>query len=358
VRRYNAEQVAQAASTPLAEQCTIAAWAAVHVAVHGEIEEAAAFLEQAEADGSDPRSKLGAVIAELYSCWFGGDWERAATIAREASGIFLALRHYTLWAVIAFVGAEVALERGDPAPALALDPDRYPLDAETAPLVLVARAGGELAARRVGTARQLLERALELPAGPGTLLARARLVDACVIDGDLAAARCVLEQMGADVAAMDRRLSSIVLAQAEVQVDPTVDVSAALATATAMGLPFQEARLRLALGEQERDPKENLTRALALVDQLDAAPWRQRIARAMRRQGIPVPRRSTIAGALTEAEQQIAQLVAEGLKNREIADELCYSIKTVQTYLSRVYEKLGVRSRVELTRALQEQRSA
>jgi DNA-binding CsgD family transcriptional regulator len=350
--------VLQASTMSLAQQSTIAGFAAAHLAVHAELAEAARFLEQAEIDPSDPRGQVGASIATLYSGWFGGDWDRAASLGREMASLFLALGHYTLHAVSAHVHAEVALERGDPAPALALDPDQHPLDAETAPLLLNARAGGELAARRVSAARELLEQALELPAGPGTLLVRARLIETCLAADDRRGAEVALDDLIASVATMDRRLADVTVAISAAQVHPDTDVDAALAMASAMGLPFHEARLRLVLAERERDAREHLNAALVLVDRLDAAPWRQRIAREMRRQGLTVPRRSTTAGELTESEQQIALLVAEGLKNREIADELCYSIKTVQTYLSRVYEKLGVRSRVELTRVLQEQRSA
>jgi DNA-binding NarL/FixJ family response regulator len=101
-----------------------------------------------------------------------------------------------------------------------------------------------------------------------------------------------------------------------------------------------------------RDPKHNLITALTLFDTLDAAPWRQTVATELRRQGLPVPRRASTSGELTQAERQIAELATEGLTNREIAARLSYSTKTVQAYLSRAYEKLGVHSRVELTRVL------
>jgi DNA-binding CsgD family transcriptional regulator len=358
VRRYNEEQLTQAAQVSRAQLSTMAAWCACHLAVHGEHAEAAPYLEQARRDQTDPRGQLGAGVAELFSAWFGGNWDRAAALGSEMAGFFLMLGHHTLWAVFAHVAAEVALERGDPAPALALDPDKYPLDAEMAPLVLNSRAGAELVGRRTAEARDLLARALDLPCSPATLLCQARMIEACLLDDDRPAAERTLEAMADDVSRMDRRLAQVVLPLCEAQVRPDTDVTDALATAADMGLPFYEARLHLVLGERGIDPRGNLTAALALVDRLDAAPWRLRIAREMRRQGLPVPRRSTIAGELTESEQQIAQLVAAGYKNKEIADELCFSIKTVQTYLSRVYEKLGVRSRVELTRAMQEQRPA
>ena len=48
----------------------------------------------------------------------------------------------------------------------------------------------------------------------------------------------------------------------------------------------------------------------------------------------------------------MAELVAGGSTNREVADALFVNLKTVEANLSRVYHKLGVRSRTELTRRL------
>ena len=53
---------------------------------------------------------------------------------------------------------------------------------------------------------------------------------------------------------------------------------------------------------------------------------------------------------LSEREQQVAQLVMEGLKSQQIADRLTISIKTVDTHRTRVFKKLGVHSVVDLIR--------
>jgi DNA-binding CsgD family transcriptional regulator len=53
---------------------------------------------------------------------------------------------------------------------------------------------------------------------------------------------------------------------------------------------------------------------------------------------------------LRESELGIAQLVAEGLTNREIASRLFMSAHTVDFHLRQIYRKLGISSRVELTR--------
>ena len=54
---------------------------------------------------------------------------------------------------------------------------------------------------------------------------------------------------------------------------------------------------------------------------------------------------------LTPAEQRVAELAAEGRQNKEIAAELFLSVATVEAHLSRVYRKLGLRSRTELARS-------
>ena len=53
---------------------------------------------------------------------------------------------------------------------------------------------------------------------------------------------------------------------------------------------------------------------------------------------------------LASTERQVAALVLEGATNREIAARLFISVKTVEATLTRVYRKLGIRSRVDIVR--------
>ena len=79
---------------------------------------------------------------------------------------------------------------------------------------------------------------------------------------------------------------------------------------------------------------------------LGAALWAERAAAELAR----IPGRGRASGELTETERRVAELVAEGLSNKEVAARLFVSVRAVEANLSKVYAKLGVRSRAELAR--------
>ena len=62
------------------------------------------------------------------------------------------------------------------------------------------------------------------------------------------------------------------------------------------------------------------------------------------------PRRTALEGpdALTEREREVAVLAARGLSNREIAESLVVTVKTVEWHLRHAFRKLGIDSRAEL----------
>jgi DNA-binding CsgD family transcriptional regulator len=76
-----------------------------------------------------------------------------------------------------------------------------------------------------------------------------------------------------------------------------------------------------------------------------AATW---AARGRAELGRISGRRHGGTDALTPTEDQVAELVAEGRTNREVAEELFISVRTVESNLTRIYAKLGLRSRTEL----------
>ena len=66
------------------------------------------------------------------------------------------------------------------------------------------------------------------------------------------------------------------------------------------------------------------------------------------------PRRLLLSGveSLTASEKRVAKFAAEGLSNKDIAQALFVTTKTVEVHLSNVYRKLGIGSRTELPQAL------
>ncbi len=130
---------------------------------------------------------------------------------------------------------------------------------------------------------------------------------------------------------------------------------AALAVADHEGLVVEAARLRLILGSRGDEPEQHLPAALEVFRKVGAEGDRTRTTAAMCAAGIELRRaRRGKATELTAGEVRLAQLVAEGLTNRQIANAVHYSPKTVEVYLSRVYAKTGCTSRVELALAVKE----
>jgi DNA-binding CsgD family transcriptional regulator len=119
-------------------------------------------------------------------------------------------------------------------------------------------------------------------------------------------------------------------------------------------LPLERARTRLALGrvlrrlQQRSRARAELDEALARFEGLGAALWAERTREELERIGGRAPS----ADELTPTEQRIAELVSGGMTNREVAASLFVTPKTVESALTRVYRKLGVRSRTELARRL------
>jgi len=118
--------------------------------------------------------------------------------------------------------------------------------------------------------------------------------------------------------------------------------------------PFELARTQLLSGEmrrrhkQKRLARDDLRAALRIFDHLGARLWSQRARDGLRRVG----ERAGTSSDLTPTEERVAALVAEGHTNREVADALFVSVKTVEANLSRIYHKMSVRSRTELGRRI------
>jgi DNA-binding CsgD family transcriptional regulator len=117
-------------------------------------------------------------------------------------------------------------------------------------------------------------------------------------------------------------------------------------------IPFERARTLVVQGaalrraNQRRRAREVLREALSEFERLGASLWADRARGELAR----IAGRAPSSGRLTPVEEHVAALVAQGRTNREVAATLYLSERTVEGHLSRIYAKLGVRSRVELAR--------
>jgi DNA-binding CsgD family transcriptional regulator len=115
-------------------------------------------------------------------------------------------------------------------------------------------------------------------------------------------------------------------------------------------MPFELGRTRLLLGQllrrrnERRAAREELDSARSIFTELGTRVWAARAADELKR--IPIRRKAS--EGLTPTELQVARLAAAGRTNREVAQALFLSPKTVEANLSRIYRKLGIRSRAEL----------
>jgi DNA-binding CsgD family transcriptional regulator len=135
------------------------------------------------------------------------------------------------------------------------------------------------------------------------------------------------------------------LAGAERELEEAVEIGRPLP------MPFELGRSLLALGSVRRrlrrkqTARATLDEAFDVLEGLGAVTWAARARRESARIGGRPPRK----GDLSSTEEQIADLVGMGRTNKEIALALQLSVKTVEWNLTRVYRKLGVDSRTELT---------
>jgi ATP/maltotriose-dependent transcriptional regulator MalT len=121
--------------------------------------------------------------------------------------------------------------------------------------------------------------------------------------------------------------------------------------------PFERARNELLYGEwlrRERrrvDARPHLRIALELFQRLALVPWVERARAELRASGETARRRDpSTRDQLTPQELQVAHLVAEGMTNREIGAQLYLSPRTIDYHLRKVFAKLQIASRADLTR--------
>lgn len=297
--------------------------------------------------------------------WRAGRWERAGESIEQAISLWprgdQTARSLALW-----IGAVLAVHRGQ-------------LDAARASAEEGSAAAGEhllfrgrnlwvigCAALGAGQVDQALSYLGEADAlfgrvgalEPGMRLFVPDLLDAYLAAGQLGQAEALatdLLRRGAELArpratVLGLRARGLVLA-ARGQAGPALDVLAAAAvTGERWPVPLEHARTLLALGTVQRqalhrrEARATLGQAHTIFEQLGAALFAERAGAELGR----IAGRTATGQVLTPSEQRVAELVARGLSNREVARDLVIEVHTVESALTHIYRKLGVRSRSEL----------
>jgi DNA-binding CsgD family transcriptional regulator len=138
---------------------------------------------------------------------------------------------------------------------------------------------------------------------------------------------------------------------------PARELGARAEEAVALARPaaaLEAARALVTLGmirrraRRRRDAADALDRATSAFEAIGATVWAERAHDERSRVGL----RRARGLELTDTERSVAELVARGHTSREVAGMLFMSVRTVDAHLSRIYRKLGVRSRTELARLL------
>lgn len=217
-------------------------------------------------------------------------------------------------------------------------------------------------------AREHLDRAAAIAASTGGTRVRRQTIDhieALILIGDLSRATHLLEAAEAGVLRESEAelvagllRNRALLAAASQQLDEALHhATEAVREHERSSEPFGLARTLLVLGQvqrrrgERRAAAEALEAARKMFESLGAPLWVERAEAELAR--VPRRRGST---TLTATEERVAELVTQGLTNQEVAQALFVNVKTVEANLTRIYAKLGVRSRAALAAARAQQR--
>jgi DNA-binding CsgD family transcriptional regulator len=297
-----------------------------------------------------------------------GDWERAGRYADECYEIASRTTLEFRLPLGLYTQATVAALRGQTDVARAKAEEALVRAGRTGPWYTEARIRGVLAFTELSlgnpqAAHQWLGPVLERERTGGYseatfLYCSPDEIESLIAMGDLAAAEAHLEALEEQALRLKRSWVRATAARCRGQLaaarsDLPKALSAldeALVAHDRLLNPFELGRTLLVAGivrrraRQKRSAREALERAAAIFTDLGAAIWAARAREELLRVG------AHLAGPdqLSPTERRIAVLVGKGRTNKEIAEALYVSVKSVEANLTRIYQKLGLRSRTEL----------
>jgi ATP/maltotriose-dependent transcriptional regulator MalT len=309
---------------------------------------------------------------------WAGEWEEAAQLAEESRAVAEWTGHRVYLVLALYAKALVESLRGDVDRAMAFGEESLRLAEQMGsvqPGEFTRSMLGSLELSR-GDARAtdrwlsgLVEAAAERgQVDPGTVRFLPDEIEALIGLDEVGKAEALLSPFEARARALGRswalssaaRCRGLALASRR-QLEGAVEAfHRALEQQRHLGQPLELGRTYLARGIVLRRGKkwgparDSLNRAVRIFTGLGAQLWAERARSELARIGGRTPYLTT----LTETEERVAELVATGLTNREVAARLYVSVSTVESNLRRAYRKLGVRSRAELSHKLSASRAA
>lgn len=323
-------------------------------------------------EGGAVTSAIEALFLLGLDAYFSGRWDDVQALTDEGLALCEAYNYSLLQWVGQFLQALVATGRGDHATSQALTeqmsrwaaPRRVGVVAayvwHVRTLDALSRGDFDEAYRcasAVSPAGQLASHV------PNALWLIMELVEAAARSGRAGDASAhVAAARQARIAELSPRLA-LIQAGAAAMAAPDRDhrdlFERALLVPDADRWPFDLARIQLAYGERLRrtqspsQARTHLSAAIDAFERLGARPWAQRAGNELRATGVHRERPDHPGSAsLTAQQRQIAQLAAAGLSNKQIAERLFLSPRTVGYHLHQIFPKLGVTSRAALRDAL------
>ncbi|MEU6440833.1 AAA family ATPase [Streptomyces sp. NPDC047046] len=325
---------------------------------------------QGRAGDAPVRWHLAALIHLCLDYFSTGRWAEATGLAAEGLALVEEYGYRFFACKFQYVQALVAAAQGDTATvdALGREIDRWAAPRGAHGVRSYACHARGLAALSEGDFESAYRYGAELsppgtlaPYVPNALWGALDLVEAAVRTGrDAEAAAHIAAMRDCAVGTLSPRLNMLFLT-CEALITPGDEAFALLDQALAQPgqWPFEAARVRLVHGERLRrrrartEARAQVTKALEAFEELGARPWQER-ARAELRAGGDTTRSGAEPGrtVLTAQEWEIARLAATGLTNKQIAERLFLSHRTIGTHLYQIYPKLGINSRAALRDAL------
>jgi DNA-binding CsgD family transcriptional regulator len=274
---------------------------------------------------------IGLIVAAGAE-WCAGSTEAAVELSSEAIAVCESLSDDEWLEVACAIHGQALLLAGRSA-------DAVPMFARAAQLEAIARTGD-----------------------PAIIPWHADHIEALALTEDVDAARNLLADLQERAQRYQRPVVRLGLARAEAVIQcmegdscASDDLRAAIEAHGDDAYPIDLGRALLTLGRLDRRARRKaaaratLARAVESLSAIAAQPWLALAKRELERLEIGARPRS---GELSEMERRIVDLVRSGATNREIASALYLSVKAVEAHLSRLYRRMGVRSRIDLLRAL------